>query len=144
MPFMITTEALATSRGTPSAWRREALKGSPPRQAVGVSWFRDFPPETQPEEAAHRGLGRRVDQDILPGPGFQPVDHPIGQQEQRPVPSHLPEIMPQGIPPHLVENPDEENRGDQQENEIDEAQRVSFSPWGGGRSSAGRVMAAIW
>ena len=44
MPFMITTEALATSRGTPSAWRREALKGSPPRLAVGVSWFRASPP----------------------------------------------------------------------------------------------------
>jgi hypothetical protein len=44
MPLWITTEAAAWSTGTPSARSRAALKGSPPSEAVGVSWFRASPP----------------------------------------------------------------------------------------------------
>lgn len=119
------------------------LEGLAPQAGGGSELVQGFPPETQPEEAAYRGFGRRVGQDILPGPGFQPVDHPVRQQEQRPVPPHLPEIMSQGIPPHLVENPDEENRGNQQENEIDEAQRRILLALGRRRSSPGRETAII-
>ena len=49
---MITSEALPASRGTPSAWRRAALKGSPPREAVGVSWFKDSPPRRSQKRRA--------------------------------------------------------------------------------------------
>jgi hypothetical protein len=51
--------------------------------------------------------------------------------------------MLQGIPPELIENPDEENRGDQQENEIDDAHLPILLALGHRRSSAGRVTALI-
>ena len=98
------------------------LEGLAPQGGGGGELVQGLAPQAQPEEAAQGSLLGQVDEDVLPGDGLQQVHQPIRQQQHRPVPAHLAQMVPKLVPAHLVEDPHEKDDGNSQENQVETAQ----------------------
>jgi hypothetical protein len=61
-------------------------------------------------------VGRGKEQ-IVPGDGLDPTDDAIGQQKYGPPPTDSQKMLPNSIPPHFVEHPEEKNQGEAQEDQ---------------------------
>ena len=112
--------------GDPVGPQPGGLEGLAPQGGGGGELIQGLAPQAQPEEAVQGGLLGQVDEDVLPGDGLQQVHQAIRQQQHRPVPAHLAQMVPKIVPTHLVENPHEKDDGNSQENQVETTQKLSF------------------